>query len=234
MAVPLNQGPSATPQQIAGATAGTVLAPYAQQIYDLGVQYNVDPASFVAVAKFEHVLTPGGTNADLSTNVSGPWNWIDFVGPGAAAYGGFQVPGKRFGGFPDPVAGIRAFYELITREYYTRGQTTFEDVLGATGNPHSLAPSFENSQAYYTNVTNFLRSIGTGAGIPIDLGAGTTVSATAGVSADQPSLSAGGGGGPPALDVTGSWMFVLVVIGLMLLAVSLLGGGIYLVGQSRH
>lgn len=148
----VNQGPSTTPGAIQSELAhyGSPLTPYAQNIYDWGIQYNVDPAFFMGTVFGENWYgTYPGNGAWDASSQSGTFNWASISN---ASYGGHAVPGTRWGQYPSIAAGIEAFFRLIPAEYYSMGQTTLESIwwgIGGTCSPcvdgqHAYGPCSDN------------------------------------------------------------------------------------------
>lgn len=168
----VNQGPSADAGQISAMIAevshggyDSPLLPYAGYIHDLGVAYGVDPALAVAVGYYENhfgmsLLTIGVPNSawDPYSN-SGSYNWFSISD---AYYGGWPVSGSRWGQYPDIESGIRAFFELITREYYPNGQATIGSIMWGVGGSatvtgtHAYAPAFENRASYVDDLCVYI------------------------------------------------------------------------------
>lgn len=107
----------------------------AQEIYDIGVQYNIDPAFFCAVAAFESAFGLSGLSG-YPTSIwdpltgTGTYNWASITN---AYYGGDVVPGTRWGQYPDLDTGIEAFYKLIATEYLPNGQETIGAIIWGVG-----------------------------------------------------------------------------------------------------
>lgn len=144
------------------AARGSPLAPYAREIYDLGVRYGVDPNLFMAIVWYENWW---GTHPESLARTN--YNWASISN---AVYGGWAVAGSRWGQYPDPRTGIEAFYKLITIEYFPRGQNTVGEIIwGVGGTPyvtgtHAYAPAFENRPDYASDVVNKMRELATTVG----------------------------------------------------------------------
>jgi hypothetical protein len=158
--VPVNRGPSITREQTLAAVRGTPLEGIGNQIYDLGLKYNVDPAFALSIARNESNY--GATPMQAQNN--NVWDISN------AAYGGTAVPGSRWGQYPDKATAAEAFYRLIVGEYYPRGQTTVGSVMWGPGGSqqHAYAPLSENSAEYPTRLLNTMRGYGSAsAGEPV-------------------------------------------------------------------
>lgn len=142
----VRNGPSTSVEAIRSELAryGSPLLPFAQTIYDLGVQYDVDPAFFMGTVKGEnwYGTYPGNGAFDVDTG-SGTFNWASISN---AAYGGHAVAGSRWGQYPDAQTGIAAFFRLLTAEYYPLGQTTLESIWWGLGG--SCSPCVDGQHAY--------------------------------------------------------------------------------------
>ena len=160
--VPINQGPSITRDQAIQALQGTPLQSIAGDIYDLGVQYNVDPAFALSVAKNESAYGDPSVAPGQAAN-NNVWDISN------ALYGGTPVAGSRWGQYPSKLAGAEAFYRLIVQEYYPKGQTTIGSVMwGPNGSQqHAYAPLSENAQDYPTRLINTIRGYGGEPGTPV-------------------------------------------------------------------
>jgi len=140
---PLDQGSSATVDQVAAEIAGSPLDGYASRIVDDARSYGVPAEFFLGVAKGECDYGRVGSCAQS-------YNWTSISN---AYYGGWPVPGTRWGQYPNAAAGIDAFFKLISGEYYGGGQTDLESIWWGIGGSstvtgqHAYAPSFENSAA---------------------------------------------------------------------------------------
>mgnify|MGYP001559372214 CR=1 FL=1 len=183
----VDQGPTTTAERIRAKLLeysrdgyDSPLVPYAQTIYDLGVQYGVDPALWMAICRFENAfgMYPSNGAWDPVTQ-SGSFNWCSISN---AYYGGWPVPGSRWGQYPDIRTGIEAFYKLITIEYYGwNNQRTIGQIIwgvGGTANctgSHAYGPTcgivgtcypctepgnnIENQPGYAQTVVDFMNSI---------------------------------------------------------------------------
>lgn len=150
--VPVNSGPTISRAQAQAVVQGTPLEGIGGDIWDLGVQYNVDPAFALSIAKNESAY--GSTPLQARNN--NVWDISN------AAYGGQPVEGSRWGQYPDKRAAAEAFYKLITSEYYPRGQTTVGSVMwGPAGSQqHAYAPLSENSADYPGRLLSTMASYG--------------------------------------------------------------------------
>ena len=136
--------PSLTAQQIDTilSNAGSPAAGTGQDLYNLGAQYNIDPAFAMAVFFNESNFGKAGTAA--STRSLGNLRCI----PDAACWNGYAT----FSSWQD---GYNAFYKLIAGPIYVgSGLTTPETILP------KYAPSGDNNDpSHYTYVVNRCMSL---------------------------------------------------------------------------
>lgn len=165
----VDQGPTTTATQI-GSELGSYnspLAPYAATIYQLGVQYGVDPSFFMGVCYGENAYGTVGAARQS-------YNWTS-VSQGL--YGGSATPcydtSCRFGSYPTPQAGIEAFYRLITAEYYPLGQRDLYSIWWGVGGTstttgtHAYAPAFENPPSSLDTVVTVMNRLASGPGTAV-------------------------------------------------------------------
>lgn len=179
--IPFDKGPSLTREELrnelltrkspANPGATSPLLPYADDIYDLGLQYNVDPNAFLAVTWLENHYMQHPRNMALVTNnpctigrAPGIWGQV----PGALS----PDPRHRWGVYPNLRTGIEAFFRLIVAEYYPRNQRDMYTIMwGLGGTPyvtgqHAYGPAFENPPSMVVNLEYWMRR-NAGLNIPV-------------------------------------------------------------------
>lgn len=136
---------------------------YAAEICSFGVQYNVNPALFVAVVYYENWYGMYPNNGAWNpVTEQGSYNWASISN---AYYGGWTVPGSRWGQYPNIMTGIEAFFKLISIEYYPMGQKTIGTIMWGIGGDryttgqHAYAPAFENRATYVDELVAKMNSI---------------------------------------------------------------------------
>lgn len=154
--------PPINADQISSILAGSPLAPYAQDFYNLGATYQLDPRFPIAIAKYESDFLRTGGEVSIN-NVGG----ILCVPGGQWGQIGCQDLGAHsFAVFPDIQTGIEAVYRLIANNYFPNGQQTLGDILFGKGGDlthdgsNAYAPPSDNSQAYFQNLLAYLNSLG--------------------------------------------------------------------------
>lgn len=125
-------GPSLSPDFINQtlAFAGSPAAGTGQALYDLSRQYHIDDAYALAVFQKESLF--GQYGAGFENHALG-----NIVCAGYPACNG------RFRSYPSWEAGYQDFYQLLTREYVSRGLDTVETITPV------YAPASENNTALY-------------------------------------------------------------------------------------
>ncbi|MBA3947096.1 MAG: glucosaminidase domain-containing protein [Herpetosiphonaceae bacterium] len=142
------------PPSISGATvsrivAGTPLAPYATQIYQLGAQATIDPA--FALAIWDHESQFGTTGAAVANHNMGNLICDAALHPPATGCNGRWAV---YAAWPDAISD---WYGYINRRYISKGLTTVEQILYVYA-----PPSENNTQGYITTVETLMRQWGSG------------------------------------------------------------------------
>lgn len=160
--------PTLNVDQIRAALAGSPLESYAQDIYDLGGKYQMDPAFLLAISKFESNYMRVGGEPGIN-NVGG----IVCVDGGQFGQVGCKQLGTHsFAVYPDIQTGIEAVYRLVALNYFPRGQQTLGDILFGKGgdvNTNGSTPGYappwsqpgvrENPVDYYNNLLGFINGL---------------------------------------------------------------------------
>jgi hypothetical protein len=137
----LRRTPSISPQEIDGILAeyGSPAQGSGQKIYDLGIQYGIDPA--YALAFFIHESSAGTAGAAVETR---SWGNIECAG--------YPTCNGRWRSYTSWEEGAEDWYRLIDAEYIQgRGITTVAEVIPV------YAPSTENDvQAYIATITDMV------------------------------------------------------------------------------
>ena len=148
---PITGPATVTLQQVQTITAGTPLAPFAQEIIDFGAQYNINPAFALAIWTHESSLDTAG--ASVANN--NPGNLIC-----AAAHRPPALPtcNGRWAVYPDLSAAIADWYHYIHDFYIIgRGLTTVETIM-----PIYAPPTENDTAAYIAQVVTLMQKWGAG------------------------------------------------------------------------
>ena len=149
---PVTGPATVTVQTVQAITAGTPLAPFAQQIVDFGAQSTINPAFALAIWTHESSLDTAG--ASVANN--NPGNLVC-----AAAQHPPALPtcNGRWAVYPDLSAAIADWYRYIHDRYVQQGLTTVETLL-----PVYAPPTENDTQAYITQVVRLMQQWGAGQG----------------------------------------------------------------------